>query len=185
MLVKNYPSVWILDPYAPSQLPWKIIERIAGLRGKRSKNDADNRRRPELIINLMSSYLQRFSETQPEITSIALGRGESDWKSSFLQYKKEYGNVREAILRLYFDQLNNLYGRDPVFILVREITNRAVVYAMLLCSTNDAGYYLMLTRGLPQFREYQVEVWRKNAKKILLKRAIPSQKFIDDFLKIK
>jgi hypothetical protein len=127
----------------------------------------------------MSSVLQRFSETNPEMTSTSLGLPESEWKPRFLQYKAEKGNVREAVLRLYFDRIKELYGRDPVFTLVRDVTSRAVIYAMLLCSTNNAGYYLMMTHGLPKLKKFEIEIWKENAKKIMVRREVPGQQFLD------
>jgi len=177
----DFPSIWILDPYEPKQLPWHIIESIGKKRGKKRKNDDKLERRPELIINFMSSYLQRFSETQPKIASIALGIPESEWKLKFKRHIDQGLNVREAFLRLYFDRLKELYGRAPVFYLVRDISNRAIIYAMLLCSSSDAGHFLMQKHGLPKLKQYEIEEWRKNAKKILISRENPDQKFIDDF----
>ena len=176
-LVKNFPNVWILDPYDP--LPWTVINTIANFKGSYNKKGKLIERRPELIINLMSSVLQRFSETNPEMTSTSLGLQEQEWKPAFLRYKMEKGNVREAVLRLYFDRLKELYGRDPVFTLVRDVTTRAVVYAMLFCSTNDAGYYLMQTQGLPKLKQFEIEVWSEKAKKILVRREVPGQQFLD------
>lgn len=179
---RDFPSIWILDPYDPKQLPWHIIEYIGNQRGKINKNDNSLQRRPELIINFMSWYLQRFSETQPKTTSIALGIPESEWKPRFKEYLDQGMNVREAFLKLYFNRLKELYGRDPVFYLVRDTSNRAIIYAMLLCSISDAGHFLMKKHGLPKLQKYEIEVWKTNASKILLKKEDPNQKFIDDFL---
>jgi three-Cys-motif partner protein len=176
-LNRNYPNVWILDPYDP--LPWDVIDSIANLRGSYSYKGNQVERRPELIINLMSSILQRFSETHPEITSATLGIPEDEWMPTFIKYKTECGNAREAILRLYFDRLKGLYGKDPVFVWVRDVTSRAIVYAMLFCSMSDPGYYLMLTSGLPRFRQFEIEFWQGNAKKIMVKRKNPGQQFLD------
>jgi three-Cys-motif partner protein len=176
-LIKNYPNVWILDPYEP--LPWSVINSIANLTGSYQRKGKKVVRRPELIINLMSSVLQRFSETHPDITSTTLGMPEKEWMPAFQKYKKEYGNAREAILRLYFDRLKTLYGRDPVFTLVRDVTQKAIVYAMLLCSTNDAGYYLMGTKGLPILDQFKIEVWEKTAKQIVIRRKVSGQQFLE------
>jgi hypothetical protein len=127
----------------------------------------------------MSSVLQRFSEINPEITTATLGIPEEEWMPKFFDYKSEYGNAREAILRLYFDRLKALYGKDPVFTLVRDVTNRAIVYAMLLCSTNDAGHYLMKRMGLPSLDRFKVEVWKPTATRIVKKRKDPEQQFLN------
>ena len=178
----NYPSIWILDPYDPKQLPWEIIESIAQLKGKYpSKKGIETHRMPELIINFMSSYLQRFSDTHPEMATIAIGMPESEWRPKLKEYIQQYQNVREAVLRLYFDRLSEIYGRDPVFILVRDTTNRAVIYCMLLCSSHQAGYYLMLKEGLPKLKKYEVEIWKRNAERILFKKDHPDQSSIDQF----
>jgi three-Cys-motif partner protein len=176
-LVPNYPNVWILDPYDP--ISWDVISSIANFKGAYASKGKMIERRPELIINLMSSILQRFSETNPEVTSSTLGLPEDEWKPIFEQYKKESGNAREAILRLYFDRLKELYGKDPVFVLVRDVTSRAVVYAMLFCSTSESGYFVMLKHGLPKFHQFEIEFWQESAKKIMTKRKTPGQQFLD------
>jgi len=176
-LVPNYPNVWILDPYDP--ISWDVISSIANLKGTYLSKGKSIERRPELIINLMSSILQRFSDTNPDITSSTLGLAEDVWKPVFEEYKKESGNAREAILRLYFDRLKELYGKDPVFVLVRDVTSRAVVYAMLFCSTSESGYYVMLKHGLPKFHQFEIEFWQGSAKKIITKRKTPGQQFLD------
>ncbi|MGA2913147.1 MAG: three-Cys-motif partner protein TcmP [Methanoregula sp.] len=176
-LNRNYPNVWILDPY--DALPWTVIQKITDLRGSyRDKKGNRVERKPELIINLMSSILTRFSETNPENTTIALGMPEEEWMPLFHQYKYELGNAREAILKIYFERLKALYGKEPVFTLVRDVTNRAIVYAMMLCSSNKTGYYLMHVKGLPTLAQFKVEVWQSYAKKIVRRRKDAGQQFL-------
>jgi len=178
----NYPSIWILDPYEPKQLPWNVIEKIGNFKGRyRGKNGQIIERIPELIINFMSSYLHRFSDTQPEMATIAIGKPESEWRPKFEGFIRQYQNAREAVLRLYFDRLAEIYGRDPVFILVRDNTQRAVIYCMLLCSNHPAGYYLMLKEGLSKLKEYEISEWKPNAEKIVFKKENPGQLSFDDF----
>ena len=182
-LNRNYPNIWILDPYEPKQLPWKVIETIGNLKGHyRSKNGQIVERIPELIINFMSSYLHRFSDTQPEMATIAIGKPESEWRPKFEEYILEYQNAREAVLRLYFDRLAEIYRRDPVFILVKDTTQHAVIYCMLLCSNHPAGYYLMLKEGLSQLKEYEISEWKPKAEKIVYRTKHPGQQYFDDFV---
>lgn len=50
---------------------------------------------------------------------------------------------------------------------------------MLFCSTNDAGYFLMQTQGLPKLKQFEIEVWSEKAKKILVRREAPGQQFLE------
>ncbi len=80
----NYPSLFFLDPQNHSQLPWITIEKIANHVGSKLK-DSQNRR-PEMIINLMTTGMQRNLEKSPENISLALGMAEADWKRIITQY---------------------------------------------------------------------------------------------------
>src|SRR3990172_8104277 len=70
---KKYPSLWILDPYSASELPWESVKQIASLVGSyRDRNGESRSRRPELFLNFMTSSLQRNIHNLPIVTR-ALG----------------------------------------------------------------------------------------------------------------
>ena len=86
----DYPSLFFLDPQNHSQLPWTTIEKIANHVGRK-----DVHRRPEMIINLMTTGMQRNLDKTPESISLALGVDEADWRSIIEQ---EHRNGTEADL---------------------------------------------------------------------------------------
>ncbi|MDI6720659.1 three-Cys-motif partner protein TcmP [Methanoculleus sp.] len=176
MVNRNFPSIFILDPYEPKQLPWHVIERIGRMQGQYQLGGAP--RKPEMIINLMTSYLQRFSDTQPEFATIALGMKEDLWRSRFEAYK-ETSNARDAFIQLYRDRLGEFYIKPPVVALVRDTSNRAVVYAMLLCTDSDAGHFMMAVKGIQELKRWKVEVWEPQARKMTVLKKDQGQTFLN------
>lgn len=161
----DYPSIWLLDPYEPKQLPWNIIEQIGKIEGNyRIKGKP---RRPELIINFMTSYLQRFADIQPEALTLALGLPQSIWEPKLQDYSYHYGNRREAILQMFYDRLGELYEKTPIVYTVRDITERAIVYCLILCTDHDAGYFTMRIHEIPKLERWVIEQWRPNAKALV------------------
>jgi len=177
LLDKDYPSLWLLDPYDPKQLPWNAIQEIGSMQSERHKVNGKFRK-PEMIITFMTSYLQRFAELQPRAAEIALGIPEEEWKPKLIEYDEKYGNKREAFLRLFYDRLGEIYEKEPVAMLVKDITNRAIVYCVILCSDHNAGHYMSRVK-MKELDKWHVDYWGQEA--IKLKTKMSGQQLLGDF----
>ena len=160
---KNYPSLWILDPYHPDQLPWKIIERIGSTTGKPYVDKKTGRtviKKPELIINLMTLILQRNIDRKPELLSNAIGLSQEDWTPLYENYEekwKQFGVeqcTRHVILDIYAERLSQLYKNPPIIAEVNAAEG-GVVYTMLLVTESDAGYYNM-KKKMDEWHNYKI-----------------------------
>lgn len=163
---KEFPTVWILDPYDPKQLPWNVVEGIASLESQNYTYNDGSKRRPELIINLFTSYIQRFSDNNPELLSIALGMKKEEWEPLFKEYLADSTNKLEAILKLYSKRLSEYYKKPPITILVKDISNRVVVYCIIFCSEHKAAYYQVLINEIRELDKYIIEELQPEAEMI-------------------
>lgn len=163
----DYPTIWLLDPYEPKQLPWSIIERIGNMRGNYKIKGKE--RRPELIINFMSSYLQRFSDIQPDMLSEAIGLSEDEWKPKLDVYISDSETKLEALIKLFSERLLEIYDKPPVVYMVKDTSQRVVVYCMILCTNHDAGYFSMVVNEVQKLNEWYLYKWSPEAK-MLVKR---------------
>lgn len=167
---RDFPSIWLLDPYEPKQLPWEVVEQIGSIEGRYQINGKP--RRPELIINFMTSYLQRFADIQPEALTVALGIEQSIWEPRLREYSEIYGNRREALLRMLYERLGELYEKTPIAYLVRDTTERAIVYCLILCTDHDAGHFTMRIHELPKLERWVVEEWRPTARALVKRKSL-------------
>jgi three-Cys-motif partner protein len=183
VLNRNFPSLWILDPYHPNQLPWKIIERIGSAIGKPYIDRITRKtvtKKPELIINLMTSIIQRNISRKPELLSNAIGLSEEEWLplyDKFEQKWKESGVdhcTRHVILDIYAQRLSELYKKPPIIAEVNAAEG-GVVYTMLLATDSDAGYHLMMKK-MTEWRDYKIYQWKPEAKLSTFKKKNPEQK---------
>jgi len=181
-LNRNYPSLWVLDPYHPDQLPWEIIESIGSAVGTPYTNPTSGKisqKKPELIINLMTSILQRNIDRKPELFSHAIGLPEEKWRPLYEEYKRKYieqGNekcTRHVILDIFADRLSKLYKHDPIIALVNAAEG-GVVYTMLLVTDNDAGYHMMRKR-MSEWDVYRIYKWKSEAEVAVFKKHNPDQ----------
>lgn len=179
-LNKNFPSVWILDPDNPKHLPWKVVEKIATTIGE-PFGIKEERKKPELIINLMTSTLQRTINKAPHIFTKVIGLPESEWRELYEKYERKYheNNVedctRHVILDIYADRLSTLYENPPVISLIPTAYGN-IIYSMILCTDSKAGYYLMQKRK-KEFEMYKIYEWKEEVMKI----RDPFQKSFSDF----
>lgn len=164
----KYPTLWILDPYAASDLPWNVVEKIARIKTEYPYKGEDRIRKPELIITLMTEDFQRWYKTNPELISIALGLNEDVWKPKIESLIKSGQNTREAFLSLYMERLSEFYEKSPISFEVNITQETAVVYCMLLLTDSDAGYHVSRLKAIPDFQKWVVSEWRDGAKKIIL-----------------
>lgn len=182
VLNRNYPSLWILDPYHPDQLPWKIIERIGSTVGK-SYTDKISRKtvskKPELIINLMTSILQRNISRKPELLSRAVGMEEDDWRPLYDKFEKKWLDsgvdqcTRHVILDIFAQRISELYKKPPIVAEVNAAEG-GIVYTMLLVTDSDAGYHMM-TKKMTEWRDYKIYQWKPEAAVSTYKKKNPDQ----------
>jgi three-Cys-motif partner protein len=174
----RYPSLWILDPCAASDLPWNIVEKIGNMRATYDYNGEMRIRKPELIISLMTEDLQRFVDIRPDIISSSLGMNEEIWRPKYEELRGGGLNTREAMIELYAEKLSELYEKPPILAAEINITNEsAIAYCILLLTDSPAGHYIAKLKLLPEFKQWEITEWRLNARQITaeLKRD-PAQK---------
>jgi three-Cys-motif partner protein len=168
----RFPTLWILDPHAISELPWSVVERIAKLKGEYHYKGEDRIRKPELIISLMTEDFQRWYKNHPRLISIALGEEEGSWKPMIEELIGEGYNTREAFILYYMQKLSELYDKDPILIEINITNQTAIVYCMLLLTESDAGHYLSQLELIPEFENWVASVWKDGAKKIILEKGL-------------
>ena len=166
-LNRAFPSVWILDPYAPSQLPWEVIQSISTAIGNYLNRKGEQvERRPEIIITLMTSVLQRFSELKPDMIKIAFNMDEEEWRERFSYYAKLWKSrriehpTRHVVLDIYLEKLSKYYYL-PILVILVPGKQGQIVYAMIHCTNNPAGHYLMKKKLTEGFGGYIVYEWGK------------------------
>jgi three-Cys-motif partner protein len=181
-LNRNFPSVWVLDPEHPSDLPWNVIQKIASAVGN-PYGPKGERKKPELIINLMTSTLQRTINTAPQIFTEAIGLPEEEWRAMYSKYETKWKKkgiedcTRHVILDIYGERLSSLYEKLPVMSLIPS-KHGNIVYSMILCTDSNAGYYMM-QKNLKTFEKYKIFEWKQEVMKI----QDPDQSFLSDFTK--
>jgi three-Cys-motif partner protein len=150
---KQYPNLWILDPYAASDLPWVVVERIASLIGSyKTKNGDPTSRRPELFINFMTSSLQRNIHNLPMVTQ-ALGCSLPEWNSYLQQVESEDGTFLDALAGFYFSQLEDLYGRPPFAVKIPGKDGNPVSIVFLVVE-RDAAWHSIRMESIPHFEKW-------------------------------
>jgi three-Cys-motif partner protein len=182
VLNKNYPSLWILDPYHPNQLPWKIIERIGSTLGRPytdKKTGKTVSKKPELIINLMTSVLQRNIGRKPELLSNAIGLSHDNWLPLYEKYEEKWKLrgveqcTRHVILDIYAERLSQLYKKPPIVAEVNAAEG-GIVYTMFLVTDSDAGYFNM-KKKMADWHNYKIYQWKPEAKLSTFKKKNQSQ----------
>jgi three-Cys-motif partner protein len=162
----KFPNLWILDPYQPEHLPWKIVERICKLEGSYNVRGMQVTRRPELFICLMTGRLQRFGrESKEDIVGSALGMNTDEWNSKLDRYLGNGYNVREALIFMYAEKIAQYYEKPPIILEV-PANDGAIVYTVFLCTDHDAGHYVMKIHRLPEYQEWREINWKREAKTI-------------------
>lgn len=169
----RYPTLWILDPHAVSELPWTVVERIAKLKAQYFHNNRWRIRKPELIITLMTEDFQRWYKTSPELISIALGTDEEYWGPAVDELIGTGYNAREAFVLLYMEGLYGLYDKEPIYLEVNITDETAIVYLMILMTESDAGWYVSKLKMIPEFKDWIVKEWRPGARKIIAEKHLP------------
>jgi three-Cys-motif partner protein len=162
----EFPSVWILDPYKPADLPWAVVESIVSWTGEYEDPTTGKTvtRRPEVFITLMTWALQRGLKLDGNWpahaireVSDAVGLPEAEWRPIFDNHYQVAGNVREALIELYKDRLEAAYGRRPFHELV-ESADGNIIYALFFCSKHQAGFFSFAKIAMPAHETWKKEV---------------------------
>jgi three-Cys-motif partner protein len=165
-LDKRYPSIWILDPYSPSTLPWSVVESIATQSYSFRYENQDRIRRPELFITLMISSLARFSgmdDKQKQPIDICLGMERDDWEREFKDLQTNGLDAQKAFLEIYGSKLEMIYDKKPIAITI-EGTQGNHIYAVFIVTDSNAGHYMMKVRKLKEYNKWKEYQWKPEAK---------------------
>ncbi len=153
---KKYPSLWILDPYAASDLPWEAVERITSQVGTyKNKLGEIVSRRPELFINFMTSSLQRNIHNLSMVTE-ALGCSTDEWQGHLHQVESEGGTFLDALTTFYFSQLRTLYRREPEAVLIPGKDGNPVS-VIFIAVDNPAAWYSIRKESIPHFEHWRAQ----------------------------
>ncbi len=168
----KYPNIWILDPYAVSELPWSVVEKIGTNWGQYKSKGKNIVRKPELIITFMTPDLQRNITKNPHIISDAIGISESEWLPPYLEKinRGEKINARQYILDLYAQKLSAMYEKPPIIAEIKSTGQTNIVYCMLFLTDNNAGHYMMKLHGLKELEQWKIYQWNHDAKIITTKK---------------
>ncbi len=151
---KTYPSLWILDPYAASDLPWEAVERIARQVGTyRTKTGEVVSRRPELFVNFMTSSLQRNIHNVAMVTR-ALGCSTTEWESHLDEVESAGGTSLDALATFYLSQLETIYGREPVAVLIPGKDGNPVS-VIFIAVEKPAAWYSIRRESIPHFQHWR------------------------------
>ena len=170
----NFPSVWILDPYKASDLPWHYIEAIAKRKG--TKFD----RQPEMIISFMSGGLQRNIERSKNLKESVFGYNETEFDNIFNELRKSGLNITETLVEMFAYRLSELYGHYPLISDITMTDESKYVYFVFFCSSHNSRH-LMNRYKIEKYENWREKIWRPEAKRLILKRKEPNQTLIEDF----
>ena len=155
----QYPSLWILDPYAAQTVSWVSVVRIANDVGEYLDRRTGNRRtrRPELFLHFMTSSLQR-NVHNPRVISEALGCSLKQWEEHSEKVQREGGTILDALSSFYISQLSGLYRRPPLSVKFSGKDGNPVSIAFIVVE-RDAAWFMSLKEALPQFEEWRVGIY--------------------------
>jgi three-Cys-motif partner protein len=169
----RFPSIWILDPQTQSALPWATVEAVANHKAEYQDRRTGVKvlRRPELFVTLITEGLQRNVSLSVRTITSALGMDLGTWGPLLEELVDRGLNVREALIFLYHERLELLYGFPISFIQV-EGANGNVVYALFFCSSNKAGAYMAKRVLQSSFVSWKAAEWLPKAKLIAKNRRL-------------
>lgn len=175
----NFPTLWLLDPYGPKQLPWNVVEKICSAERTFKDRFGNLRtRRPEVLINLMTSSLQREIHNKNVICN-SLGITEEQWKD--LEQRSGGGKTTSVIVDAYAERLSQFYEKPPIKFLVKG-KHKNIVYTLLLFTDSNAGHYVTKVHKMPEFNQWLKVEWAQSAKEIVAKKNLSAdQSFLDSF----
>jgi three-Cys-motif partner protein len=182
-----YPSLWVLDPYAASDLPWSAVQQIASQVGTyRGRGGKFRSRRPELFINFMTSGLQENIRRIPLVTAV-LGCTESEWEAHAARVSAESGSSLDALTTYYMAQIETVYGRPPFVVPVAGKDGNPVSM-LFLAVEHDAAWHSIRRESIPHFEDWRTTKYEPRKEWVRTRhrmdRTLPEghrQKGLDDF----
>ena len=171
---RNFPSLWILDPYKASDLPWDYVETIGNRKGVKYN------RQPELILSFMTGGLQRNIEKSKYLKERVFGYNEEIFDEKFYNLRNSGLNITETIVDMYAQRLSEIYGCFPLISDIPMTDESKIVYFVFFCSSHGSRH-LMERYKVEKYENWRDKIWRPEAKRLLLKRRNPKQQLIDEF----
>lgn len=149
----TYPSLWILDPYSATALPWSKVKAVADQIGTYTdKKGKEHQRRPELFIHFMTSTLQR-NVHNPESIAPALGCTVAEWEAHKAAVEAQDGTVLDALSSFYYSQLTQLYAREPFAVNIPGKDGNPVS-VVFFAVQRDAAWHSIRKETLPHFASW-------------------------------
>lgn len=167
---KHEWSIFFLDPYKYSDLNWQTIEEIS----KHEGYDPISRctRKPELIINLMTSTMQRAFKYDPDGITKALGTEE--WKDR-ITLKEEEEKIYEVFFDIFSKRLENLGYEVTYFCIKQTPPHENVLYYMIFASAIPNANEIIVKKYKPYIDRLMNDKWvKENFKCRMISRAIKS-----------
>ncbi len=150
----QYPSLWVLDPYAASDLPWSSVRQIAGLVGAyRNRRGQIRSRRPEMFINFMTSGLQENVHRLSLVTAV-LGCSVPEWQAHLASVQDAEGSVLDALTTFYMMKIESVYGR-PCFVVPVAGKDGNPVSMLFMAVEHDAAWHSIRRESIPHFENWR------------------------------
>ncbi len=87
-----------------------------------------------MIINLMTTGMQRNKDKSPENISLALGMAEGEWRQIIDQYHENGKTYHEGFRDIYCEKLSQIYNVSPVYLSVENKKDSTVFYLIAISS---------------------------------------------------
>lgn len=148
-------SIFFLDPFKYSDLDWKTIEEIS----KHESFDpvSQCKRKPEFIINLMTSTMQRAFKYDDEGITKALGTDE--WKEKITL--KEEEKIHEIFSDIFIKKLEDLGYSVSSFYIKQTPPHENVLYYMIFASTVHNANEIISKKYKPYIDRLMRNKWIK------------------------
>lgn len=169
-------SIFFLDPCKHNDLSWKTIEEIS----KHEVYDSisDCKRKPELIINLMTISMQRAYKYDPDGVTKALGTNE--WKD--IVTTNEENKLHEIFSSIFIKKLENLGYTVNSFCIKQTPPNENVLYYMVFASTIPNANEIISKKYKPYIDSIMKDKWvKENFKCRLITKAKKHHKLLTEF----
>lgn len=153
---KDEWSIFFLDPYSYSDLDWKTIEEIS----KHEGLDITSRckRKPELIINLMTYTMQRAFKSDP--TGITKALGTDEWKSK-IEKKMVGEKVHQIFSDIFIKRLEMLGYTVNSFCIKQTLPNNNILYYIIFASSVPNANEIITKKYKPYVDDLMADKWIK------------------------
>lgn len=152
---KDQWSIFFIDPYKHSELSWKTIEGIAQHTGYDTYSRCT--RKPELIINLMTTTMQRTFDKSPEAITEVLGTDE--WKERIEGRSDE--KMHEIFLDIFTKQLESLGYSVTSFMINQTPPLKSTLYYLVFASNIPKANEIISKKFEPYIKQISKDKWIK------------------------